>query len=319
MAAPGTSVYVEPSALADLDGTIGVAFIGLVLSTLFFGISNLQLYIYYVQYPKDWIVYKVSTAVLWLLDGLNLAFAIHAIYHYLIRNFGRYDQLDVVVWSFKAQILVNVILVVIIQSLYTTRLWRLNVMNYQKRWYPKLVPLSVVLGTGVGTALTVKTLQLHEFSQLNHMKWAICSAFTTSVVVDTCIAVAMICYLQGSKTVSNETNNTLTKLVIWVSSTGATTSLCSLLALIVYACMPQKLAFLAVQLLVSKLYFNSFMAFLNARNAIREKPSNVVMIGNLRSQNSPRATPTTIPNSKVLTLRFRQSVVIALTTNVFPR
>ena len=27
-----------------------------------FGISNLQLYVYYSQYPKDWIVYKVSVS-----------------------------------------------------------------------------------------------------------------------------------------------------------------------------------------------------------------------------------------------------------------
>ena len=38
-----------------------------------------------------------------LLDGLNLVFTIHAIYHYLVRNFGKYDQLDVVVWSFKVR------------------------------------------------------------------------------------------------------------------------------------------------------------------------------------------------------------------------
>ena len=36
-----------------------------------------------------------------LLDGLNLAFTVHAVYHYLVLNFGRYDQLDGIVWSFK--------------------------------------------------------------------------------------------------------------------------------------------------------------------------------------------------------------------------
>lgn len=38
-----------------------------------------------------------------LLDGVNLEFTIHAIYHYTIRNFGKYDQLSFVVWSFKVR------------------------------------------------------------------------------------------------------------------------------------------------------------------------------------------------------------------------
>ena len=27
-----------------------------------FGVSNLQTYIYYMQYPRDWIVYKLSVS-----------------------------------------------------------------------------------------------------------------------------------------------------------------------------------------------------------------------------------------------------------------
>ena len=100
--------------------------------------SNLQLYVYYAQYPKDWIVYKVSVSTLphppyhilkpasigcgamvshntsnpdrlpnkstcRLLDGLNLVFTIHGVYYYVVRNFGKYDQLDVIVWSFKVR------------------------------------------------------------------------------------------------------------------------------------------------------------------------------------------------------------------------
>jgi len=190
------------------------------------------------------------------------------------------------VWSFKAQIIVNVVVVVAVQSLYALRLWRLN-GSYQKRWYPKLVPFAILLGTAVGIALAVESFRLRRFSQLERMKWATYSSFATTVAVDTCIAVAIICYLRDSRTVYNGTNNTLTALVLWVMSTGAATSLCALLALIMYACMPQKLAFLAVEFLLSKLYVNSFLAFLNARNHIREKTSAVVTIDGTRSQSSP--------------------------------
>ena len=30
-------------------------------------------------------------------------FTIHGVYHYVVRNFGKYDQLDLIVWSFKVR------------------------------------------------------------------------------------------------------------------------------------------------------------------------------------------------------------------------
>lgn len=71
---------IDYASLIDIDGTMGAAFVGMILSTacvLFshhnlkfltlacrlWGVSNLQLYIYYRQFPTDWIVYRVSVSI----------------------------------------------------------------------------------------------------------------------------------------------------------------------------------------------------------------------------------------------------------------
>ncbi|KAL0952276.1 hypothetical protein HGRIS_006566 [Hohenbuehelia grisea] len=46
-----------------LDNTIGAAYLGVVGSAILFGVSNLQTYIYYTQYPHDWRWQKFSFRV----------------------------------------------------------------------------------------------------------------------------------------------------------------------------------------------------------------------------------------------------------------
>jgi len=156
MAASASSVYVGRSDPVDLDGTIGAAFIGLVLSALSvhdhsryswgserFGLGfsgsrtskctstifstpriglctrsrsvpHLNSRVIFLSRPSTGrgvvvsrsslgLARDLNKSVYRLLDGVNLAFTIHAIYHYTILNFGKYDQLDFVVWSFKVR------------------------------------------------------------------------------------------------------------------------------------------------------------------------------------------------------------------------
>ncbi|KAK0226798.1 hypothetical protein EDD85DRAFT_958559 [Armillaria nabsnona] len=72
----------------------------------FFGISNLQMVIYYKNYPDDSWIYRYSVAIIWILDALHVALSTHAVYHYLIDLFGNYLGLYHIVWSFKGSICV---------------------------------------------------------------------------------------------------------------------------------------------------------------------------------------------------------------------
>ncbi|KAK0243663.1 hypothetical protein EDD85DRAFT_1017486 [Armillaria nabsnona] len=82
-----------------------------------FGITNLQTVIYYKKYPHDWWLFRYSVALLWILDALHVALSTHALYVYLINMFG--DLAGVLVhdvWSFKAQLDINIIIVIYVQE-----------------------------------------------------------------------------------------------------------------------------------------------------------------------------------------------------------
>jgi len=257
-----------------------------------FGVSNLQTYIYYMQYPRDWIVYKLSVAALWLLDAFNLALTIHAVYYYLVIHFGGIDALFHVVWSFKLQTVMNVPIIVMVQGLYALKLWRLN---YRGDWIPRLMPLTVLVATVIGSILAFKTCQLRYFTDLPSMAWITYAAFGSAVVVDSMLAVTIIHYLRRSRGEFESTNSRIEKLVFWTLSTGIITSVCSLAALITYALFPNKLYFLAIEFLLTKLYINSLLAMLNARKSIREGTE--ISINFTRSNNSNSNQWPTSPSS----------------------
>lgn len=137
----------NPTTAPSLGMTFGAVYIGATVAAILFGITNLQAVIYYKKYPDDWWVYRYSVAILWAFDALHVALGTHALYHYLIDLFGDYIALDDVVWSFKLQILFNLVIILGVQAIYAVRIWRLGHHFYQI--LPWFVVLSVAITGGV--------------------------------------------------------------------------------------------------------------------------------------------------------------------------
>lgn len=87
-------------------------------------------------------LHKVAVGLLWALDLFHLALIIHAVYHYMVTGWGRSEGIEDIVWSIKAryleshvaflsnliwlkqlQVLINVVIILIVQSLYAFRVW----------------------------------------------------------------------------------------------------------------------------------------------------------------------------------------------------
>jgi len=72
---------------------------------------------------------KLSVLWLWLLDALQLAFQIHKVYFYLITNHSNQDVLADIVWSFKAQNVMENLTAATVQTSYAIRIWRLGSLS----------------------------------------------------------------------------------------------------------------------------------------------------------------------------------------------
>ncbi|KAJ3478870.1 hypothetical protein NLI96_g9457 [Meripilus lineatus] len=77
--------------------------------------------------------------------------------------------------------------------------------------------------------------------------------------------------LTGNPLASGErfSESLINKLMAYSINTGALTSICAIVCLIVYASMPNSFVFLAFYFVLPKLCLNSLLATLNARNALK--------------------------------------------------
>ncbi|KAG1780427.1 hypothetical protein EV702DRAFT_778586 [Suillus placidus] len=248
-----------------LGNTFGALFIGVTFAAILFGLSNIQVFFYFQTHKGTGISFpKLAVAWLWILDALHLFLIVHCVYYYLVAHYADISALTEIVWSFKLQIVIDVIIVYGVHLLYFHRIWIVG--KGRSRVLPIAVGAIVTLGSGVAIALIWAMYQCHVFSDLVKIEWATFMALGTISFVDFVIASSLCYLLATSRTGFSSTDSIITKLMAYIINTGCLTSVCSLSAIITCAVMPHNFIFLGVEFLVAKLYVNSFLALLNARN-----------------------------------------------------
>ncbi|KAJ3511730.1 hypothetical protein NLJ89_g3930 [Agrocybe chaxingu] len=249
----------EPS----LDNTVGAALLGVVAAAFLFGVTTLQAYWYYHSYPNDSLVHKCSVGILWTLDALHLALTLHAVYTYAVKGFGDVLGLTRIVWSIKLQVSFNVVIVLIVHSLYALRVWLLG--GYHRGVLGYLVASVVAGGFVIGIVLAYSIYTVDTYPQLDSVAWTIYAALGTSTTIDFVLAAAMCYYLRKSKGTITRLNSRISVIMQYTLGSGLFTSACSLSAMFLYILLPHTLIFLGVQFLLTKLYVGSFLIMLNAR------------------------------------------------------
>jgi len=251
--------------LADqtLDNTIGAMFLGIVAATFLFGITTLQTYWYYHTYPNDSILHKCSVTILWILDWFHLVLVVHATYTYMVTGFGNSLGLLDITWSIKLQASVTVLIILIVHSLYAIRVWLLG--GYHRGVLGYIVASVVAAGFAIGIVLAYSIYTVKTYPDLEKIAWIINAALGTSTSIDFVIAAAMCYYLRKSKGSITRLNSRIAIIMQYSLSSGLLTSAFSLSAMFTYILLPNTFVFLAIEFLLTKLYVNSFIAMLNAR------------------------------------------------------
>ncbi|KAJ3895600.1 hypothetical protein GG344DRAFT_72960 [Lentinula edodes] len=149
----------------NIDNTLGAVFIGIVGATFLFGITTLQVYMYYHHYRRDSYLHKLAVAILWILDTVHLVLIVHATYHYAVKGFGDASNMAFIVWSVKLQVTINVIIILFVQSLYAYRVWILGGYHHGVLGY--VVAGVVIGGFGIGATVAYKIYTIQMFEELH--------------------------------------------------------------------------------------------------------------------------------------------------------
>ncbi|KAL0952285.1 hypothetical protein HGRIS_006575 [Hohenbuehelia grisea] len=285
-----------------LNNSIGALYVGTIVAAVLYGFTSLQTYWYYHWYARrDTKVHKISVGFLWALDTVHLILICHGVYHYMVTGFGNFFGLLGVVWSLKLQVTINVLIIFIVHCLYTYRVWLLG--GYHNGFLAYFVMAVLCAGLAMGIVLAYEVYKVDSFPQHEQMSWSIIAAVATATIIDFVIAAAMCYYLRKSKGPQPHLNNRLSNLMQFVLGSGFLTSATSTSVLISYIALPDTLVFLAIESFLTKLYINSFLAMLNARESRtgREHEHELSIHISGASKHSPFSTHTTPPSFTVTT------------------
>ncbi|KAJ7046351.1 hypothetical protein C8F04DRAFT_1064053 [Mycena alexandri] len=249
--------------LPPLGNTLGALFMGMAVSCMLFGLSSLQVYFYYHWYPHDARLHKISVGLIWIMDATITSLMVFTVYHYAVLGFGNYPGLLLVHWSIKLSTLFNVVVILLVQSLYAYRIWRLSGYHHGVLGY--VTALVVLGGFAVGIVFAYETFKIHTWFDILSISWAVETAFGAATFIDLVLSAAMCYYLGASKGMGSQLNSRISTLMQYTLSSGVLTSACSAACLFTYIFMHTNLIFVALTFLLTRLYVNSFMAMMNAR------------------------------------------------------
>ncbi|KAI5826400.1 hypothetical protein K523DRAFT_88339 [Schizophyllum commune Tattone D] len=255
------AAFTEPE--QSLDTMYGAPFIGVIIASFLFGVTSLQAYWYFHHYPRDPLKQKLSVGSLWLLDTAHTAATIHAVYYYMVKNFGNVTAAYHIVWSIQLQVAINVVIIVLVQSLYASRIWRLS--GYHRGFLGYVAMATVLGGFGIGVVLAYEIYSIDTFIELNHVAWVVEASLSAATGIDAVLALAMCWHLKKSQGKDQVLNSRISTIMQYTLSSGLLTSACSLAALAMFTVQRATLVYLGIEFLLTKLYAGSYFALLNAR------------------------------------------------------
>ncbi|CAL1703635.1 unnamed protein product [Somion occarium] len=212
-----------------------------------------QAYVYMLNCKGDGPLLKSVVAAVALLETLHTAFIIHIIYTYAIEDFGNLEATGLV------------------QGFYIFRIWIISGGSLVLTIVTSILLFARVT-FGLGTsALLIKFKFYSTFrAQFGPLVTFTCG-LSLAVAVDVLIAAILVYYLIRDKPGFKATENVVRTLVVYFVNTGVITMLVSIIILIFFFVFKESLIFGGMVLIASKLYSNSFLGTLNARQMLRRK------------------------------------------------
>ncbi|KAI0368447.1 hypothetical protein BV20DRAFT_969265 [Pilatotrama ljubarskyi] len=265
--------------MAIVDEVAGSLLIEVCLACILYGVTTLQMFMYYQTFSGDSRFLKGVVGTVWVLETLHTALCMEMVYTYTITHFGDYDFLGNIYWGAGASILVGVFISALVHAFYIRRVWIMSSGSIPITAFITILALCR-LGCGIGSfALSLEITEWTPFRANVSPLVTIALGLGCAAAVDVLVALTLSYYIQhgrGKWESGNQASDSrLDTILIYAVNTGAITALSSILSVILFATQKQSLVFLGLVEIQSKLYANSLLGSLNVRAATREKPGSL--------------------------------------------
>ncbi|KAH9042953.1 hypothetical protein EDB83DRAFT_2677515 [Lactarius deliciosus] len=254
--------------IVDIHNSFGAAFVGLLVSTVLFGLTIAQTWFYFWNYRnRDSKLLKFFIAFLIFMDALHTVTCTYVIYWYLILNFGNVENLGDSMWAMDLHVIFSVIIGSSVQLYYARRVYIVS------RSIILLILIVVVIfvGSGATLYLIAKQFAIKRFSSVHSFVWPSYIAVGAVALVDGLVATSMCWSLYRRRTGFAKTDSIILTLMAYSINSGLLTSLLGITAIICYTTLPTTMVWLAISFVLTKCYVNSLLAMLNSRDYVRDR------------------------------------------------
>ncbi|KAJ7729756.1 hypothetical protein B0H16DRAFT_1734059 [Mycena metata] len=250
----------------DPISTIGALQIGVFFAVCLFGAVTVQVALYYTRFPSDSNVLKGLVVLVWFLDFGHTFAICDAMYIMTVVQYGHPELLEFVPDSLNAAILLSGLIGPLQQGWFAYRLYRFSHSYYLPLFCAFLSTCraggSIVLGT-IALGRMPVLLFVEEWG------WLVALLLILGVVTDIILVISLCFQLSTWRGDGFQRMNRLVnRLMQWSIETGLITSFGAMSLLICFVKMPDnwtEVYWIAISLVLCKLYSNSLMFSLNAR------------------------------------------------------
>ncbi|KAH9858592.1 hypothetical protein C2E23DRAFT_799261, partial [Lenzites betulinus] len=246
---------------------MGAMFIGVILAAIMYGVTCSQMYYYFTRYQRDHWATKLLVMGVWLCDSIHQGLISYTIYWYLITQYGNPEALAILEKSIVVEVFFNSFIGLFVQSFFTVRIWKLSGKGRMI-----IIPVILLVASEFIVTVTyaIMSLWLKFFEDLERFKGMSIAVNALAAAGDVVIAVILCVILHQSRTGFTKSNILINRLMLFAVNTGLLTSICAIFSFISILAWPNTFIYVTFFFFLGRLYANSLMATLNARNSIRD-------------------------------------------------
>ncbi|KAI9068559.1 hypothetical protein FKP32DRAFT_1600452 [Trametes sanguinea] len=268
----------------DLNATIGSLFIGYIVSLCLYGVTLSQIVLFFRNHRQKSKSLKAIVWVVCIFENAQVVAISQGIWLYLVASHMNPLALAYPARSFGVLVYLTSINNLFVRCVYAYRVYKLNgrriflplIVRSHNRSHCRLqsqransAALAIVYGT--------QGVERKPWSEGHGFAPIFYAGYSCELVADLIIT-ASIVYNFSQRSVRQVSDDGVAqKLLAYVLNSGLLVMICVICSIIAYVAIPNSLAFLAFYLALGKLYANSLLGALNARDVIfpRSRPREV--------------------------------------------
>ncbi|KAJ8092667.1 hypothetical protein PM082_006995 [Marasmius tenuissimus] len=261
-------MLVERAEPPNIGPMAGPVLIGYLLNWGLFGVLVVQVFLYYLAFPRDKWTMKALVYGLFLMDAAQSVLVTHEAFVKYGLGFGNVRALAEVGTGWLSFPIIGAINAIAVQLFFAHRIMRLS----ESKLLAALIAILAIIGGAGGLTTGVQAKIVNNLPQLSaKAKVAITIWLTTTAACDLVIAAAMTLILSKKRTGFNaKTDDVITNIIRLTVETGTLTAVLAILIVILYFVFPKASYWNAPTDFLGKLYSNNLLVILNSRMKISD-------------------------------------------------